>query len=137
MPNTRLAAKAIIRIDNKYLLMTCELANGQQYHDLPGGKIEFGETPEEAVAREAREELNAEIQIERLLGYYQFLTINQQTHTTCLTFLCSLHNQVSDFNKEQNADLDEKVLDFDLLTKDELLKTTSNPSFHQLVKNNL
>ena len=37
--------------------------------DLPGGFLEFGEHPEEAIHREIREELGVEIAIEGLLGF--------------------------------------------------------------------
>lgn len=33
------------------------------YYELPGGKVEFGEKPESALARELKEELNADIEV--------------------------------------------------------------------------
>lgn len=56
--------------------------------EFPGGKIEPGETKEEALIREIKEELNCNINIERFIT-----TINYEYNTFSLTmhvFLCSL-----------------------------------------------
>ncbi|OGL66010.1 hypothetical protein A3B21_00580 [Candidatus Uhrbacteria bacterium RIFCSPLOWO2_01_FULL_47_24] len=37
--------------------------------EFPGGGIEFGETPEEAIKREVKEEIGCEVEIVRLLPY--------------------------------------------------------------------
>ena len=44
-----------------------ELPSADQKWGLPGGKIEFGETPEEAVVREAREETGCEVRIKEMI----------------------------------------------------------------------
>ena len=56
--------------------------------EFPGGKIESGETKEEALLREIREELNCNINIEKFIT-----TINYEYNTFSLTmhvYLCSL-----------------------------------------------
>ena len=56
--------------------------------EFPGGKIEPGETKEEALLREIKEELNCNINIEKFIT-----TINHEYNTFLLTmhvFLCTL-----------------------------------------------
>ncbi|MDQ3854972.1 MAG: NUDIX hydrolase [Chloroflexota bacterium] len=45
---------------------------GQRRYGPPGGRMEAGESPLQAVIREAREEICVEIQVEGLIGIYYF-----------------------------------------------------------------
>lgn len=47
---------------------------------LPGGKIEFGETHQEAAIREAQEELGIKVKIDRLAGNGIYHLIDGDTH---------------------------------------------------------
>lgn len=38
--------------------------------NLPGGRIEMGETPDEAIIREVQEETGLDVQVEKLVGIY-------------------------------------------------------------------
>lgn len=138
MQKTRLAAKALIEKGGKYLVVTGRLTVSRNlYHDLPGGKIEFGETPEEALLREAKEELGAVVSVQKFLGYYQFFTEDQNTHATCLTFLCKLENLESELETETNPDLREEIIAWNFLSKTVLIKTMDNSSFTKLIETNL
>ena len=52
--------------------------------NLPGGGMEYGETVDEAVCREVREETGLEVKVERLVGVYS----KPQKQEVVLTFLC-------------------------------------------------
>jgi ADP-ribose pyrophosphatase YjhB (NUDIX family) len=54
--------------------------------NLVGGGLEYDETPEEGLAREAREEIGAEIEVARLVGVYA----KPPKREVVLTYLCRL-----------------------------------------------
>lgn len=80
---------AVIERDNKVLC--CQRGNkGECAYkwEFPGGKIELGETKEEALRREIKEELNCTIKIKDFIT-----TINHEYNTFSLTmhvYLCEL-----------------------------------------------
>ncbi|QTX03431.1 NUDIX hydrolase [Agromyces archimandritae] len=57
LPDIHTAAIALVR-DRRVLMVT---ARGRDVYFMPGGKIDPGETPAEAAAREAREEVSLEL----------------------------------------------------------------------------
>lgn len=64
-------ARAIIVTDEGlYTLYREKVINGvrHKYYAIPGGHLEYGETLEEAVIRELKEELGIDIEVVRFLG---------------------------------------------------------------------
>lgn len=59
--------------------------------EFPGGKIEPGETPEEAIVREIREELEAEIEPVRLIDTVEYDYPGFHLSMDC--FLCRLKSE--------------------------------------------
>lgn len=73
---TDLTVSAVVENDGRYLIVE-ERSSGRTVVTQPGGHIEVGESPEQAVAREALEETGCRISVNGLLGVY--LWIHPQT----------------------------------------------------------
>ena len=78
---TDLTVSAVIENDGKYLVVE-EYAMGDLVLNQPGGHIEAGESPEEAVIREVREETGCDVSCGELVGVY--LWIHPQTRQQIL-----------------------------------------------------
>lgn len=90
MGNFFFAVKALIERDGKILIIKrSDKARGQHYEwELPGGRMEFGETVAEALHREVREETGLSITIRQLFRLWQFHK-NQDAVVIGATFWCS------------------------------------------------
>lgn len=88
--NKRVSSRAIIIEDNKLLTMfRRKIKNDgtvKEYYVIPGGGLEEGETLEENVIRELKEEFNVDIEVVKFLGTEEY------DDTIANYFLCKIVN---------------------------------------------
>ena len=75
--NPKIVTGSIVRHKTKIMLCRRAIEPRVGYWTLPAGFMEIGETTEQAAMREAREEANASIVIDRLLAVYTIPRIAQ------------------------------------------------------------
>ena len=92
---------AIIRREDKLFATQRGYGPWKDFWEWPGGKMESGETPEAALKREIREELDAEISVDKYLttidwDYPDF-------HLTMHCYVCSLLTEALHLNEHEAA----------------------------------
>ncbi len=87
MKNIHVSA-AIIMKDNIIFVTQRGYGEFKDWWEFPGGKIEKGETPEECLKREIKEELKADINIDKYLCTVEYDYPNFHLKMEC--FICSL-----------------------------------------------
>ena len=92
---------AIIRKEDKIFATQRGYGEWKDWWEFPGGKMEAGETPEEALAREIREELSAEINVGELLTTVKY--DYPKFHLTMHCYLCSLIGEALHLNEHEAA----------------------------------
>ena len=115
---------AIIHDDEGHIFATQRgYGDFKDWWEFPGGKMEAGETPEEALVREIREELSAEINVDKFLCTVEY--DYPQFHLTMHCYLCSLVTEALHLNEHEAAKW---------LTKDELDSVDWLPADVKVVK---
>lgn len=114
MENIRfhITVKGIVVYEGKTLIMkrVRPSSDGLGYWELPGGGLEYGENPHQALVRELKEETNLDIKI--LKPVHTFTAIRKDYQTVGIGFLCiptNNHVKISHEHTEYRF-VDEKEL---------------------------
>ena len=92
---------AIIRKEDTVFATQRGYGEWKDWWEFPGGKMEAGETPEEALKREIREELSAEISVDKFLCTVEY--DYPAFHLTMHCYLCSLVTDALHLNEHEAA----------------------------------
>lgn len=58
---------------------------------LPGGFVDVGESVEDAVVREMKEEISLDVEIQKLLGIYSDPARDKRFHTASVVYICKAY----------------------------------------------
>ena len=83
--------KGVLLVDGKIPL----LKNERDEYELPGGKLEIHETPQECLAREIEEELNIKVSVGTIIDSWHY-HIDELTHVVIITYACVTQAHVND-----------------------------------------
>ncbi len=81
------AVKALIEEDGRFLALQTDADGGEPRWGLPGGRVEHGESPHEALRREVQEEVSLDVAIHGPVGVFHFTW--QDTQIVPTVFRCT------------------------------------------------
>lgn len=112
----KLVVGVLVRNKNKFLLSRETLEGGKDYWIVPGGKVEFGETIEDAAKREINEEAGIKAKKLKFLAHKEAIAPEYNYHTVIFFF------ETKTDKVKLKGDIEGKVIESRWFTKKEALK---------------
>lgn len=115
------ALALVVNQNGKYLITLRNDQKNKQTHnkwEIPGGGIEFGETPEDAVIRETKEEVGLDVTIihkRPIVRNTVWKHPKKRVHVVLLTYVCKMTN-----TNQRVVMRDKEVLDYRWITSGEI-----------------
>jgi len=123
------AVKAVIKNNKDEILFLEQHVGGNIYFDVPGGKVDHGESPYDTLIREVKEETTLDIEIEKPIGMWWFFRDVDGHQVVCNTFICKIRGGEVNVNKNP---ADEEIKDFKWIKKEDFLNSNYNVSDESL-----
>jgi 8-oxo-dGTP diphosphatase len=106
--------KALIEHNGRYLLIKQQVPDGHLW-TLPGGKVEFSESPTDALRREVDEEVSLTVDVESPVGIYDFRF--NDVHIVVTVIACSPQTESPSVDTSSNP-ADEAIVSHEWISID-------------------
>ena len=94
----------VILHNEKVLLIKRSIKPFQGYWTIPGGHIDYGESSQEALIREIKEETNIDVEIIRLIKLYDDPKRDPWGHIISIAYLCNPLNIDAEFIENEEVE---------------------------------
>ena len=112
--------KGLVVDGGKFLVLKQKVGD-KFFWDLPGGRIVYGESPEECLRREIFEETKLNVKIVRPIGVWSFFMDSDKDQIVCFVFLCN--RESGDVRTDGNPDTTEITESYHWFAKEEFLQS--------------
>lgn len=113
----RLIVHGLMKVGDKYIVIKrTEIKRGKPnsyplYWDIPGGMVEEGELPTDALVRESKEEVNLDVKVNRIIHEDSNLDKEKNIVFTRLVYLCDVtNNDVSNIKLQLDEHSEYKLI---------------------------
>ena len=124
----------ILNNDGQLLLHQRNKAPEKGYWSIPGGKLEWMETFENAIKREVKEECGVDVKVEKLLGICDHIVKEDNQHWVAPSFLCKIIDGEPKIMEPKNH-LDMKWFDLNDLPENVTITTKAAINAYKKVVN--
>ena len=114
-------------VRNNTVLLVAHKKRGKKYWLLPGGGVKYGESLEQSLVREFREELGISIEVHNLIFVCDSIEPHGKRHIINITFRCSYQGG------ELYLGNDRRLCDYGFFTGREIVDKTLYPPIHDAV----
>ena len=135
MKGNRIIVHTLITIDGKYLVTkrSKEETTFPEYWDIPGGLVEYGELPKDAVIRETMEEVGLNIIPTKVIHEDSNLDKEKDLIFIRLVYLCELNDDIKNIKLQEEEHSEYRLIN----SLDELKNEKISPFLIDLFNNDL